>query len=88
MHFAFCSPRGQGTGRTESLTVTVQHLGRSLRAISTHTFPTILKVLVFLALSHLLRYITIHWTLALSEVLSHSIHMTLRERTVLRSFYR
>ena len=87
-HHTFCPPRGYGTGRTEFLTVTAQYLGSSLRAIPTHTIPTILKILVFLAVSHLLRYITVHWTMALSEVLSHSIHMTLTEPTVLPSFYR
>ena len=40
---AFCPPRGHGTARTESLKVTAQNLGHSLRAISIHTIPTILK---------------------------------------------
>lgn len=78
-YYAFFPPRGHGTGPTESLTVTVQYLGHSSRGTSTHTIPNILKILVFLALSHLLRYITIPWTLAI---------MTLREPTVLPSLYR
>jgi len=68
-----------------ALQITSQ-LQRSTSAVA--TIPTILKILVFLALSHLLRYITIPWTLALSELLLHSVHMILREPTVLPSFYR